>query len=263
MCTASVLVLLCVACGSQDEPAAHAPTKNTNPAATSGKVEKTTVEKGFESKVEKLIESTGDINRANERDIPLLYWAVNHQYVDAARTLLESGANPDVAAKRGSSTPVLFATAIRLSFGDDPKAKQRIRKSRIIAELLIRHGANVMHKTKLGRTPLHQAARNGRADLCELLIENGAEANAADKLGNTPLHLAAKTGHWEAANVLLKHGAQADEANRLGATALSLARQRDEESLALKIRKEDRRDYRPDMDFDRTIRLLSKQSAKP
>uniref|UniRef100_A0A336KQE7 CSON014482 protein n=1 Tax=Culicoides sonorensis TaxID=179676 RepID=A0A336KQE7_CULSO len=42
---------------------------------------------------------------------------------------------------------------------------------------------------RLGLTPLHYAAKNGKADLVKLLIEKGADVNALDADSHTPLHL--------------------------------------------------------------------------
>ena len=52
-------------------------------------------------------------------------------------------------------------------------------KQHIAAKL----GADVNAKDKLGRTPLHQAARKGRKEITELLIAEGAEVNAKGGIG--------------------------------------------------------------------------------
>jgi len=47
-----------------------------------------------------------------------------------------------------------------------------------IAELLIKHGADVNAKQENNITPLHLAAKNGQPAMLKLLIDNKADAHA-------------------------------------------------------------------------------------
>ncbi len=56
-----------------------------------------------------------------------------------------------------------------------------------IAEMLIKHGANVNARAERGITPLHEAARMQHVELARLLLEHGADVNAKDNQKHTPL----------------------------------------------------------------------------
>lgn len=223
--------------------------------------EKSDHEKKFEARVAKLCQETTDINKEEDRGIAILYWAIEHNYVDAVKTLLQCGADPDIPPKKGAAETALYATITSLSYANDAFESLQVERSRAIAELLIQHGANVNYTPKTGDTPLHKAALRGRTDLCELLIQNGARINASDILGYTPLHQAAKQGYWESTQFLLKNGARPTVANKFGATPMSLARKREEESLNEQIRKKTQLDYNPGSDYDRTIEVLTEYGA--
>lgn len=96
--------------------------------------------------------------------------------------------------------------------------------------VLIAHGADVHAvddplTTGRGLTPLHLAARGGRAATAALLLDHGANVNAADSNGDTPLHIAVRSNDREMARFLLTRtpGANVDLANRNGDTPLHLA----------------------------------------
>ena len=74
-----------------------------------------------------------------------------------------------------------------------------------------------------GRTPLHYAALEDRADDVRELLDAGAEVNAQDRGGYTPLHFAAQQGSISAATLLVAAGAQVEIADGFGNTALHKA----------------------------------------
>jgi ankyrin repeat protein len=214
----------------------------------------------FEAEVQKLIQSKKDINQAKKDGFFILCWAVEHDYADAVKMLLEHEADPNGTLMKGATETALFPTVKALSFVDTPNQSQKIHTSRLIAEMLIEHGADVNHASLIKKTPLIQAAITGRADLCELFIQKGAKLGATDVLGNTPLHEAANNGYWEATQVLLQNGARADVKNKLGKTALDLANKRSEEATDREVRKIDK-GYRPGADYDKTIEAFSQYAA--
>lgn len=57
-----------------------------------------------------------------------------------------------------------------------------------VATILVKAGANVDHRPAAGgKTALHSAAYQGRADLCELLLKHGADPNSEDLDGFVPV----------------------------------------------------------------------------
>jgi ankyrin repeat protein len=69
-------------------------------------------------------------------------------------------------------------------------------------------------------TPLHLAAREGRADCAALLLRHGAAVNARNSDKNTPLHFAAgvRQGNAECVKLLLEHGADPTLKNMYNST---------------------------------------------
>ena len=74
-------------------------------------------------------------------------------------------------------------------------------------------------------TPLHVAAREGKAEVVNLLLSKGADINAQYKNGGTALHLAALNGHREVIKALLSKRADATIRNSSGETARQVATQ--------------------------------------
>lgn len=76
---------------------------------------------------------------------------------------------------------------------------------------------------RLGRTPLHYAANEGRLEDATLLLESGADPNARDDNGWAPLHFAAQSGMLQIAELLLSKGADVDALDNNGNSPLSNA----------------------------------------
>jgi ankyrin repeat protein len=101
--------------------------------------------------------------------------------------------------------------------------------------LLVASGANANAADCAGRTPLHEAARNGHTGIAEFLIANGAEVSATayeqpipapldcTRHCETPLHEAARSGHRDVARLLLAHGADVNAERQDGSTPVMLA----------------------------------------
>ncbi|TFH15103.1 MAG: hypothetical protein E4H02_08555 [Lentisphaerales bacterium] len=228
-----------------------------------GPATKSADEQQFEARITDLVAKNVDVNTVEDRGIPILYWAIENTYVDSARILLENGADPDTRPKKNAHETALFACATSLTYGDDPFESRKFEGSRAIAELLIKHGANVNHLvSEMKDTPLHKAALRGRTDLCSLFIQHGAKVQAATALGTTPLHEAASAGYGETVQFLLKNGAQAGALNVFGETALALAQKREDEDTNQKIRKKTGLKYQPGSGYDRTIEVLKGHGAQ-
>jgi ankyrin repeat protein len=93
-------------------------------------------------------------------------------------------------------------------------------------DALVRAGADVDAVDALGRTALHHAATDRRADLVNELLRLGASVYKADAQGRTPLHLAALARSEPCVDALLAAGAprSARDVDGLTARELALAR---------------------------------------
>jgi ankyrin repeat protein len=97
------------------------------------------------------------------------------------------------------ATENLFRAAISGSTSDVQKA--------------IDAGARVNdHKNGWHRTPLHEAAADGRKDVACLLIANGADLNAPGEYGWTPSRTAFEYGNDDLARII-QHAAEKQAAN--------------------------------------------------
>ncbi|XP_071093620.1 26S proteasome non-ATPase regulatory subunit 10-like, partial [Haliotis cracherodii] len=77
------------------------------------------------------------------------------------------------------------------------------------------------------RTPVLEAAVNGRRDVVELLMSEGADVSMGDDDGNSTLHLACVGGYVETVKfVLSQNVVDIDARNTLGQTAAAVARSR-------------------------------------
>lgn len=86
-------------------------------------------------------------------------------------------------------------------------------------EILRRHaaGENIdVVREEDGCSPLHLAARNGRAEMVRTLLMCGAKIDRRDRDGHSPLHLAAAMKRGPAVRMLLKYGADPNEQDNEG-----------------------------------------------
>jgi len=162
-------------------------------------------------------------------DTPL-HLAAAAMRTEAAKLLLESGANANAENRRGA-TPLHYACDPRPNSGGtwDP-AKQGE-----LIELLVKHGAKLEQADRGGASALHRAVRARSPAAVRELLKAGARVDIRlGKQGSTPIHLAVQsTGasgtagavseQLEIIKMLLQHGADPAAKDARGRSALDWA----------------------------------------
>jgi len=92
--------------------------------------------------------------------------------------------------------------------------------------VLLTAGAHVdVRSVGLSKTPLFQAAYDGRYEIAEMLIAHGADVNAVDALGNNPLREAILGNTPELVALLLQAGGDLEHRNDDGESMADIARE--------------------------------------
>jgi ankyrin repeat protein len=139
-----------------------------------------------------------------------------------------------IGASRTASSEFYFQQIGHYLYaGDTPLHVAAAAYQPRIAELLIRHGADVSARNRRGAQPLHYAADGSpvietwnpgaQAETIIFLIGAGAGPDSPDKSGVTALHRAVRQRCSAAVEALLNRGANARLRNKSGSTPLHLA----------------------------------------
>ena len=137
-------------------------------------------------------ERPNSINTFSSEGFTAMGLACFFGHYDCVRLLLDSNANPDIAANNVFKVaPIHSACAI---------------SNYEIAELLLKNGANPNAVQQQNITPLHSAAHNGATELAHLLLDFGANIHAKTEEGKTPLAMALAGNHLETADFLKQQG---------------------------------------------------------
>jgi ankyrin repeat protein len=160
---------------------------------------------------------------------PILF-AAQEGRLDAARLLLEAGADANDAAASGQTALVLAAHSAHTGRAQHTE----------VAALLLEHGADA-DAAAAGYTALHAAILAGDAPLVRALLAHKANPNlplargtpvrrfsadfalSRNLIGATPLWLAAKFGEPDMIQALVDHGADVSFSMRDGVTPLMVA----------------------------------------
>jgi uncharacterized protein len=164
-----------------------------------------------------LAKAGANLNRGDPDGLTPMVDAIINGHYDAARFLLEKGADPDLADKTGRAAlyAAVDAHTMPASNRPSPDESENEITSLDLIKLLLAHGAEVNiqlknqqpYRTKVdrgadsmlttGTTPMVRAAKAGDAVVIALLIEKGADAKLATRNGINPIMAAAGLGTKE------------------------------------------------------------------
>lgn len=153
-----------------------------------------------------------------------LMFAIDSAQYDAARVLLDHGANPSVDANGMTALDLALLkhnmpmTRLLIERGAKPNPKRVVepmifaaaRNDTALISLLLDHGANVNAMNEGGLTPLMAAAQAGAAPAVALLLARGADKNILGRNNWRAARFALAKGHEDIAETL---GAGNDKQN--------------------------------------------------
>ena len=143
--------------------------------------------------VQVLLAAGADIDALDDSgETPLQWISATGRYKPVCRYLIAQGAKAD-------ASDIFWAC----SYGDVPAVLRLLEADASLVHARWSPGRGV-HTSWVGRTPLHEAAVRGEAEIGRLLIERGAQVNARGGGAEaTPLHVAVDGGHRELVDLLL------------------------------------------------------------
>src|SRR5262249_30156918 len=144
--------------------------------------------KGDTAAIAAALDAGANVNEVDVFATPL-YYAVNRQHLDAAKLLIERGAEVNAGTKKGDP-PLMAAVA---------------RSSLEFIALLLAHDADP-NLTSGTETALHVAVKHGCLACVKALVEAGADVNARTDPIRTPIHLARIYELPEISDYLMAHG---------------------------------------------------------
>lgn len=137
---------------------------------------------------ERLEEDPSRVGSLSADGYTALHFAAFFAKPEAARILLEAGAQVDVVARNEMRVQPLHSAA----------AGRQIE----ICRLLIAAGADVNARQAGGFTPLHEAAQNGDPEMVELFLSAGADPAVTTDDGKSAAATAEAAGHIDVARRL-------------------------------------------------------------
>lgn len=161
----------------------------------------------------------------NNEGLTPLCEAVRYGRYDAAKVLLEGGANANHASGTGVK-PLWLACRPRLveAHSVTPvNTSDSMRPSTDLVKLLLEHGATLDAPSFDKQTPLMAASAAGDSLVVECLLKAGANISLANDHGFTPLMFASYFGHVGVTTILLRYSAAPNPGpgNKLSALLLA------------------------------------------
>ena len=207
--------------------------------------------------VKLLLDSNSDISARNTNGESCLFLAVKHGHFSLVKLLLKSNANPNVVDYQENNCLHVCALLVEkketLTSDEDEEKSLVVFKNVEIAKALLAYGCNLLKRNNIGRTCLHNCAKNNSEQLSALLISKSHSlVNVRDFYGQTALFVACKWRAVDCVRRLMRKNANRDVADLSGTMPihLSAASEGSEEVLAVllefgdDVNKKTLRDYK-------------------
>jgi len=164
---------------------------------------------GKQDIVELLLESGANVNHRNKAGNTPLLEACSQGHVNAARMLLDRGADLDTPTETTLDSALTWACTL---------GNERV------VDLLLSWNTDVEHRTKDGCTALMFASLAGHVEVARMLLDHKAEINVeSDSNKDSPLTFACWKGHQEVVELLLDRKANIEHRTKEGFTPLMFA----------------------------------------
>jgi ankyrin repeat protein len=162
---------------------------------------------GKKNVIELLLDLGAAIDQQDKLGATALDWSAAKGDAEVVTLLLARGANPNVQRNGKAAAPVSHSV-----MGGNTKVLDLLLKAKACVDTPV-----------ATRSPLQDAAADGKNEFVVKLLAAGANPNATDSKGFTPLFSAVRAKNVKAVELLLKAGADAQLVNHHGESVMDVA----------------------------------------
>jgi ankyrin repeat protein len=170
-----------------------------------------------------LIKKGCDVNCVDGYGFTPLHYCCNYDLIQIAYSIINHKKfNPNTINLK--TTKQLKIESLYYLVGSTPLQICAWKNYFELAEMLIKHGANINDKNESDWSCLHIVSRQNYLDFTRLLIKNKCNVNEANSSGKTPLHIASRHNNFLIAKELLESKAFLNCKNKYGQTPLHIGK---------------------------------------
>lgn len=152
--------------------------------------------------IKALIEHGADMEKPGQEDFKPLPLAIAEDKYEAAKVLMEAGANVNSFSGADELTPLMIAAG-QTAPAEGAMFLPGSARPTDIARGMLDRGANVNAQSKNGVTALMIAATHNNPPMIGMLIDAGADVTLKNSLGQTAADVAEKNGNLEAQQAIM------------------------------------------------------------